>query len=277
MQLQDLRDLTEIFDAMFEILEPMFIENLAPNKQGFQEKADNQLVGDFDRRVEEKVFEFLNKHFPDIAVVSEEAGGEWPPSEDTTWLLDPLDGTHNSLAGIPLQGSMLALILKREVAFSAIFLPMERKLGGSGLYIAGQNQGAWSYRNKKSARLTVSNESELDKAFILLEGQSKKIINFAAETKIAELTRRNRISLSACWTMTRVASGGLYSAGVDGAVIVDNKPWDNLPGCLLVEEAGGKVTDCDNNPWSVKNYSNLVLSNGKLHDQILKAIHQKVE
>lgn len=63
--------------------------------------------------------------------------------------------------------------------------------------------------------------------------------------------------------------GGLLPVGADLLISVENKPFDNLPIALLVEEAGGRVTDFKGRPWSLTNYESLLFSNGKVHDAAL--------
>lgn len=278
MDLLEFKELTRTCNNFLtQVLKPLFIDNSSPSRQHYYKKAKNQYTGEFDLRVEDKFLIFLEKYFPGECVVSEEAGGLWPPGDETTWLLDPVDGSHNSLAGIPLYGSMLVLIKGKIVVFSAIFLPLELLFKKkAGLYISARGLGAWTCdQSDKLSKLVVSSESQLKEAFILLEGPSKKLIDFAAKIKITQKSKRNRIGLSACWTMTRVALGGLYSRGIDGAIALDNQPWDNLPGCLLIEEAGGKVTDFKGRPWSIENCRNLVLSNGLLHGQVLEILQNE--
>lgn len=267
--------LAKKFKKLMNDLTPLFLKNFTEGNKVCREKAHGELVGELDLKIEEVFFKFLRKNFPDIPIVSEEAGGNWPPVANQIWLLDPLDGTHNSMAGIPLFGSMLALIRYKKVVFSAIFLPFEKKLGRSGLYVAGLGWGAWEWNSFSPRRLAVSRETKPEKSFLLLEGSPKALLRSLPVQDLIQRTTRCRINLSCAYTMTRLASGKLYPRGVDLTLTIGNKPWDNLPGCLLVEEAGGKVTDFEGNPWSIENYSNLVVSNGLVHEEALALLKKE--
>src|SRR5438034_599582 len=71
-------------------------------------KADGSLVSDADRGSEKRIMQALKKAFPDDAILSEESG-KTSGRNEYRWILDPLDGTHNFLAGIPIFGILLAL------------------------------------------------------------------------------------------------------------------------------------------------------------------------
>ena len=262
--------LADRFETFSDELAGLFVDNFRRSDQQFSEKGERgELVSSFDRQLDERFFGFLARHFPEARVVSEETPAAWPPGEEDTWLIDPLDGTHNFLAGFPLCGAMAVLIRRRVAVFTAIFLPLERALGRSGLYIAGRGFGAWQWQNPKPIRLAVSRQADIAKAFLLLEGPTKALSESPAVARLITATRRSRNNLSVCLSAVSVARGGLVPAGVDLLVSVGNQPWDNLPAALLVKEAGGRVSDHRGNPWSVENYSDLVFSNGLLHDATL--------
>lgn len=266
--------LAKKFKKLANGLAPLFLKNFTEGNKVCREKARGELVGKLDLKIERTFFKFLRKNFPDVPIVSEEAGGNWPPVANQIWLLDPLDGTHNSMAGIPLFGSMLALIRYKKVVFSAIFLPFEQILGRSGLYVAGRGWGAWEWNSSSQRRLAVSRETKLEKSFLLLEGPSKAFTCSLSVQDMIQRTVRCRINLSCAWSFTRM-SVGIYPSRVDLLLCRGCQPWDTLPGCLLVEEAGGRVTDFEGNPWSIENYSNLIVSNGLVHEEALALLNKE--
>ncbi len=237
------------------------------------EKDDGSLASGVGLEVERRYFTFLDQYFPDVAVVSEETRNIWPSPVDTFWLLDPDDGTHNLLWGLPAFGSMAALIENRQVVFSAIFLPAERAMGRSGLYVAARGAGAWEWMARPRP-LHVSKQRDLGKASLFLEGPSRRLEG-GPTARLKSAVRRHRINLSVAWTGTRVAIGGLTPASADLMVSSGNQPWDNLPVALLIEEAGGRVTDHRGQPWSIENFSELIFSNGVLHEQALAVLGGK--
>ncbi|OGN25683.1 MAG: hypothetical protein A3B17_02155 [Candidatus Yanofskybacteria bacterium RIFCSPLOWO2_01_FULL_45_72] len=240
--------------------------------RSIQEKEPTEYTSIVDAKLNSSVFRFL-KTIPSIngcPIISEEGfDGCWPPVNKNFWLIDPLDGTHNFIAGIPSFGSMIALIKNKNVIFSAVFIPAMEKMNGVGFYFAIKNKGAWRYRHDKIEKIRVSRQSDIKKCLVLFEGKGKKMISSDFVQKTTNAAERVRSSLSSGVSGVLVASGGNNPGGADALISFLNKPWDNLPGCLLVEEAGGTVTRFDGTHWSVENCENLVYSNGLLHKQIL--------
>jgi fructose-1,6-bisphosphatase/inositol monophosphatase family enzyme len=207
--------------------------------------------------------------FPGIHLVSEELDASWPPDQDEFVILDPLDGTHNFLMGIPLFGTMFAFIAHGVIEWSTIFLPMEELCGNNGFYFAARRNGAWKYQGNEAIKLQVSSQRVLDRAQVLLEGKSKNVFKSSLAQSIQRNVLRTRNNISMCWSITRVASGGLFPNGIDAMVSFDNKPSDNLPGVLFIEEAGGKVSDFSGDTVSLTRCKSLVFSNGLLHPSLI--------
>lgn len=274
--LEDLHKLASKFDAFLETIQPLFVRQFGSRGGTSHDKGGGDLVGETDLAVQERMIEFLTTD-PELSgprIVSEELPGEPLQPGETAWLLDPFDGTHNSLAGIPLAGAMIALIVDGIVMFTVVFLPPDRSYGRSGLYYAHRGLGAWEWADGDPIELRVSSQDDLSKAFLFIEGPSQRA--FALRSNVHLLisaTRRFRTNFSACWSMTRVASAGSSNTGIDILFTVGNKPWDNLPACLLIEEAGGRVTDHDGNPWSVENCADLICCNPSLHTQVLAVVN----
>lgn len=78
----------------------------------------DELVGELDIELEELITKHLLKIAP---VVGEESGLRWPPSADSFWVVDPLDGTHNYLMGLPTFGTMVAYVEQGQVVLNAVF------------------------------------------------------------------------------------------------------------------------------------------------------------
>lgn len=234
-------------------------------------KEGNELVGELDRAADAECARVIRKFFGDALIVSEESNPAWPCDAPEYWLVDPFDGTHNFLMGLPLCGTMAAHVYEGVVDFAAVLLPLERRFGRTGVYLALRGKGAWELAAAGHlAPIKVSSRTNLAEAFLLLEGPSRGLEDSAFAGRLKRACRRNRVNLGAAVSGVLVASGGLMPAGADIVVTVNNKPWDNLPIALLIEEAGGRVTDHAGQPWSTVNYANLVMSNGRVHDAALE-------
>ncbi|MBI4085308.1 MAG: inositol monophosphatase family protein [Candidatus Liptonbacteria bacterium] len=259
--------LMTMFYGVFTGLKPVYEKYLAKG-QLLRSKAEGELVGEMDDDLDKRISDFLSENFAGIPVISEEKDSEWPPKETKFFVLDPCDGTHNAAIEAPIFGSMLALIDDGEVAMSVIYLPFHP----AGLYLALRGAGAWQFQmNETPKRISVSEKKTLKEAFLLLEGQTQNNFGTGNEFALRAIrnTKRTRLCLSSCWSGTRIASGSSLPTSADVLISTGNKPTDNLPIALLVEEAGGEVTDHFGNPWSLENCNSLVLSNGHLHEQIL--------
>lgn len=237
-------------------------------------KEDATHVGKLDKRIEGRILAFLQECFPTHDIVSEEATPQWPPRTKNFWVVDPVDGTSNHSWEMPNFGTMLALVQDGILSASVVFLPEQHLLGVGGIYVAVRGRGSWRMKRSQDGVVAiepihVSTQNDFLKAHVFFEGSSRKVMKSSLASRAMQVARRSRLGFSSCWAGTRVAAGGNLPVEADALISVDNKPWDNLALCLLIEEAGGKVTDFNGKPWSLENCSRLVFSNGFLHDQIV--------
>jgi len=244
---------------LFEAGEYLLKNFYSLKKKGFSKKAPHDLVTEVDLNSEKIFIQQLKKYFPKFNIISEERG-EVNKNSAYTWIIDPLDGTSNFVMGNPLFAAVLSLWHKKDNVLTFIWAPYLKEL-----YWAEKNNGA--FVNKK--RMCVSNKKELKKSFLTFcHGNEINNINktktYYSKLKTAGLDFR------------QLGSSGLEMAFVaagktDGHIIPGGKIWDAGAGALLVREAGGKVTDFKNNEWKwgINDY---LASNGKIHQQFLKAI-----
>ena len=244
------------------------------NSGNIEKQSGDELVGELDKIMEKELGKFLTK-IKNYPVVGEENSFEnsskWPPKEKNFWLVDPIDGTHNFLGENPNFGSIVALIENGEVVFGAIYIFTEHKLGVSGqLYFAGRGSGARKFdRDNLFLSLTVSDVWEIKDATLLVEGVSKTLVGSRFVQRIWKKTKRFYKGLSSSVALAKIANGSNATLSADILIMRGNKPWDSLAGALIVEEAGGIVTNSDGKPYSLKNCSNLIYTNKILHPKIL--------
>jgi myo-inositol-1(or 4)-monophosphatase len=192
-------------------------------------KGSGDYVTAVDRESEEAIRSFLREATPDIHVLAEEGRGE---RGDRFWAVDPLDGTTNFVLGFPVVAVSVALIEMGRPVAGAVQGPL---LGLS--FSAGRGLGAWS----GSGRIRVS-ERPPERGIIgmafpfrakeLLPGYSAALQKVLANTE--DVRRAGAASLDLAW----VACGVF-----DGYLELHLSVWDVAAGALLVEEAGGVVTD----------------------------------
>ncbi|MEM2600698.1 MAG: inositol monophosphatase family protein [Candidatus Hadarchaeales archaeon] len=219
------------------------------------------LTTPYDLESDRVLVEGLSSSYPDHNLLTEETGLVERGSE-FTWVVDPLDGTTNFASGNPLFCITLALLRRGEPILGITFLPVLQEL-----FLAERGKGAFLERRETGERIPihVSGVEELERAYVYsCEGSE---------------TNRERTGKIVCTLYPRVRDlRKLGSAGVEAAWVACGKgdayaatalqPWDVAASVLLVEEAGGKVTDFRGGRWRPERMD-LLFSNGKLHSQLL--------
>ena len=225
-----------------------------------KEKSNKSLVSKADLEANEIIIKIIKKNFPRHSILSEETGFEDKKS-DYKWVIDPLDGTHNFLRGIELFGISIALEYKNKVVLGVIHFPI---FGFTA--IAEKGKGAFL----DGKRLSVSNRGKLDHSLMIFElpyASRKEQIGFLEKFIHKTIDLRN--FGSAVWELLLVACGKC-----DGIIILSTHEWDIAAGFLIVEEAGGCITDLHGEKWNPQE-EKFVASNGKLHKQILKSLNNE--
>mgnify|MGYP001609910702 CR=1 FL=1 len=224
-------------------------------KNDVKVKANYSLVGQADLEANEIIVSILKKNFPSHSMITEEAAPSMKKS-DFTWHIDPLDGTHNFLYGLPFWGTSIALAYKNEAVLGVIYLPIFDMMitaeKGKGAYINGK-------------RISTENKRAFKKMLLFFEftykGRGKKV-NFLKQFIGQRVDLRN--FGCAVYHLMLVAVGK-----ADGYMIFYTNSWDIAAGFLIVEEAGGKVTDFKGKKWSLEGRQ-FVASNGKVHNELLR-------
>lgn len=226
-------------------------------KEAVKEKSNKSLVATADLEANKTIIKIIKKYFPKHSILSEETGFEDNKS-DFKWVIDPIDGTHNFLHQIPVFGTSIALEYKNEVVLGILNFPVLCITA-----IAEKDKGA--FLNGK--RIKVSIKKNLNHSFILIEFAyaNRKEKTLFLE-KLVHKTIDVRNFGSAIYHLLLVACGKC-----DGYIILSTHEWDIAAGFLLVEEAGGKITDLHGNKWD-SHQSKYIVSNTKVHKDILRLI-----
>lgn len=201
-----------------------------------QFKSGREAVTEADRRIEKMLRERIGATFPDDLILGEEMGGAEldPGRPGRVWLLDPIDGTLNFALGLPGFCTSQAVVEGGLVQAACIHIPIS-----GDTYTAERGRGAW--RNGEPIR--VSARGSLDEAIVSTQFkkdgryvQDGRLLQ-AFHTRIYKLRRIGAMALE----LARVADGSFDAmvVSVPGGI----KPWDVAAGMLLIEEAGGRVTD----------------------------------
>lgn len=233
-------------------------------------KDEVDLATSADLTSEQKIISLIHKKFPAHGIYSEEAGKSAHTSE-FVWIIDPLDGTKEYARGVKEYSVLIALERKGELIVGAI-----QRNGINELYSCSLGNGA-TFNGKQ---IYVSEESNLEKSFVNfhLPSKSKAKEEIAIDMKILQSLIGVSYKVRAFFEDAK--SLGYVARGIFGALVMPgglkNGWWDLAPGILLVQEAGGVVTDWDGNRIKNHNLSNgIVASNGKLHKKLLEIINSE--
>ena len=222
--------------------------------------SPTNLVTEMDARVEELIVGRLAAAFPDDAVLAEERGASAGRS-GRRWIIDPLDGTTNYAHGFPAFGVSIALESAKRVALGVIYDPNLDEM-----FVAERGRGS----TLDDCPLAVSTTATLDESLLatefpynIREVLDNNLKEYAAFSVRARAVRRMG---SAVLYLAWLASGRL-----DGYWELRLGPWDVAAGSLLVEEAGGQITDLTGGALDLDAPS-LVATNGRIHAAILAVL-----
>jgi myo-inositol-1(or 4)-monophosphatase len=221
-------------------------------------KADRSLVTNHDKEAERIVIDMLQAAFPAYGIIGEE-GGKSAGTGGYTWVIDPLDGTHNYIRGIPVYGVSIGLMEGREFVAGVIYMPAE-----GHLYTAEKGGGSW----KDGKKIHVSDCSRLACCSLsydsdLRAGPDKKT-NFLKD--LAPQIFNVRMSGSSVRNLTFCAEGNM-----DAVIEFGDRIWDFAAGVTLIREAGGKITNHDGGPLDGDRGCYLA-TNGHLHEAFIEII-----
>jgi len=228
-----------------------------PSKYSY--KKHREIVTQADKKANEIIIKTIKEKFPEHNIVSEEAS--YPKNKSAfIWYIDPLDGTTNYTAGLPLFSVNIGITYNDEPIVGVINLPHDKEL-----YHAVEGKGAWCADRK----LRVSKTSKLKESFLQLchaYSAKERLGGAQVVKKITGKCRVYRRFGCAGIEHTNVASGR-----TDAIIIIGSRPWDNMAGALIIREAGGSVTDRKNKEWNAKS-KDVIATNGKIHKQLLHII-----
>jgi len=209
------------------------------DSMNFDRKSASDFVSAADRDSQQAILEFIQKEFPGHAVLAEEEGGGIEGSE-YRWIIDPLDGTTNFLHKFPVFAVSVAVEVYNPLStgfgpikYAAVFNPVS-----NDLFTAERGQGAYLNDNK----IRVSNPSDFSDA-LLATG-----FPFRDREYLEEFLRIFRNMFNGCSGIRRAGSAAqdlcwTASGVLDGFWEKGLSPWDIAAGSLIIEEAGGLVTD----------------------------------
>lgn len=223
---------------------------------GYELKGEYDLVTEADRASERLIVERLRNHFPTHAIVAEEGGGQEGSSE-YRWYVDPLDGTTNFAHGFPIFNVTMGLECAGEMICGVIFDPNSQEM-----FCAERGSGAFL----NNRRIHVSKTATLADSLIATGFPSRRRhlnVNVHFYHQLAMATHGVRRCGSAAIDLAWTACGRL-----DGFWEFALNPWDVAAGVLLIQEAGGKVSDMRGGKAQMRG-PHIAADNGLIHDELI--------
>jgi len=223
-------------------------------------KGHANLVTIADKKSEELIIDGILGRYPSHSILAEESGSTQPGAA-VQWIIDPLDGTTNFAHGYPFYCISIAVEDKGEIQCGAVYDPVRDEM-----FTAGRGEGAYC----NGERLRVSNVSQLSQALLITgfpynfrERLDTVLGQFGKFLVASQAVRRGG---SAALDLCYVAAGR-----IDGFWELFLQAWDTAAGRIILEEAGGRVTDFKGGPFSVY-MKEILASNGALHDEMLDVL-----
>jgi len=220
-------------------------------------KSAKDPVTEVDVAAERCIREMLGRRFPRIGFLGEE--GSTSEGPDGRWIVDPLDGTIAFVTDLPLYSVLIALERDGILRSGVIYVPRLQEL-----FVAERGRGAWL----NGRRIHVSPRRRLVECAIALWHDDSVWGRRALRERIAALALRvrNVRIFGAGYALANVAAGRLDAYWEQSA-----KSWDVAAGALLVEEAGGRVTDGRGRPLDLSQPT-ILATNGHIHQRLVAAL-----
>jgi len=225
----------------------------------FKGEGKRDLVTEADKRSEQIIIDAITRSYPDHQILAEEgtsAGG----GGAYRWIIDPLDGTTNFAHHYPLYCVSIAVERAGEPLIGVVFAPYMNEL-----FVAIKGGGA----TLNSAPIAVSGVTDLIGGLLCtgfpyrLDGPTNNLVNWGNFVLRTQATRRDgAAALDLCY----VAAGRF-----DGFWELNLQPWDMAAGALMIQEAGGTISDPYGNPFRIDGHD-IVGSNGHLHEKMLDVL-----
>jgi myo-inositol-1(or 4)-monophosphatase len=195
-------------------------------------KGRNDFCSEVDIKSEQAIISTIHKAYPDHGIIAEESGIQ-NNDADNVWIIDPLDGTNNYLHGFPFFCVSIAVRIKNRIEHAVVYDPVRHEC-----FSASRGQGA----RLNDRRLRVSKQTQLSAA----------MLGTGFSFRDPELAQRYLPTFEAlfgkCCGVRRTGAAALdlayvASGRLDGFWEFGLKPWDIAAGSLLIQEAGGLISD----------------------------------
>jgi len=228
-------------------------------------KGRNDFVTVVDRQAESEIIATIQRAFPDHSILAEESGLDEKDGSPYKWIIDPLDGTTNFLHGYPQFGISIGVLNAGRLDQAVVFDPLRNEM-----FTASRGEGA----KLNDRRIRVSTTAKMENSLIGTGFPFRSYENLEVWIdcfrEILPKTSGVRRAGAACLDLAHVASGRL-----DGFWEIGLSPWDISAGCLLIQEAGGIVSDFAGKQDFMSS-GNVVAGNPKIYEGVYQVLKTKL-
>ena len=252
INLNEIKDnLEQLLYKVGRIVESWYIDK---NKEVSTKTDANDLLTKYDIEVNNQILQHLESKYPEFSIISEEAT-EITKSSEYSFVIDPIDGTRNFVRNIPVFFIGIGLVKDKKTILSITYNPITKDL-----FYAIKNKGA--FLNGKQIKVS-------DRTLSLSDVNIRTIPDKKLEKNVVSKIIENvhQVKNNMC---CHDEISGIACDRYDGFISKGSSPWDYCH-YLLVEEAGGKVTDWNGNNFDISK-DNIVISNGIIHNELLQAV-----
>lgn len=233
---------------------------------------ENDFVTTADIETDKYLRSEISRLFPEDKILSEESDALLDDYQGRVWMIDPLDGTRAFVDGSDSFSVMIGLAVDGVPTIGVLYAPLRDEL-----YYAAKGTGAYLQQGEKIQNIRVSDVAELENA---------RAVDYRRLKKPRELDKYvDHLGLITVATEgTNTLKIGKVAQGIADVVVntnTDVSKWDFCAAQILLEEAGGKVTDIEGNPidylapGTAMNKS-FVATNGVLHDAVIEAFQEQM-
>tara|TARA_B100000886_G_scaffold331238_1_gene282549 strand:- start:1592 stop:2377 length:786 start_codon:yes stop_codon:yes gene_type:complete len=222
-------------------------------------KDNNEFITEVDLSIQKYIVGRINSLGNYNFILEEQRKTKEVHKIENCFVIDPIDGTHNFIAGLPNFAIAIAYVDNGVIQFGIIHIP---KSGDT--YKAMKDIGA--YKNNK--KIAVSTNNDIKKSIIAYDNQFYKDEKVIKNYKnIVSSVFTTRISGSACIDSCYISEGVL-----DARILNSTNIYDIAAGSRIIEEAGGVVTDFHGKKITLTDVKSVILSSGMFHNKLLKII-----
>ncbi len=231
------------------------------SKKYIEFKGKKDLVTQYDKNIEKFLIEQFSSTFKDFNIIAEESDNSKIKFKDSI-IIDPIDGTTNFVNKVPHCAISIGVYIEKKPYIGIVYNPVLNELyraeAGGGAYlndilleVSDDDNFQTSLISTGFPYTSATNSDDLNWVIKNL----KKIL-----PKCQDIRRLGSASIDLC-----MVANGVY----EGYYEINLKPWDVGAGMLILQEAGGKVTNAYNKPYDMFNDRCIVASNGKIHDKLI--------